>query len=278
MLNFGNKILIFIFIVFFLILFYFKSDRKTFQYNDQILKLFNEKQYKYIAHAGGGIDQYTYTNSLEAVNLSINNGYKLIEIDLRETKDKHFVGVNTWPKYKRDNLFDENDINEEPLYLKEFKKIKIFNKYTPLTVNEINKIFTENDDLILVTDKTNNFRKINTDFSFDKKRIIVEIFGKKNYFKSIKYGIINPMFAATSNDYDFIIKNNIKLITAHSKDIIKNEEIYKKLIGHGIKIFAYSSSNKKFIEENLDKTFSVIYTDFWDIKNNKCSSKECKTY
>ena len=126
MLNFGNKISILIFIVFFLILFYFKSDRETFQYNDQILKLFNEKQYKFIAHAGGGIDQHTYTNSLEAVNLSISKGFKLIEIDLRETKDKHFVGVNTWPKYKRDNLFDENDINDEPLYLKEFKKIKIF--------------------------------------------------------------------------------------------------------------------------------------------------------
>ena len=108
MLNFGNKILILIFIVFFLILFYFKSDRETFQYNDQILKLFNEKQYKFIAHAGGGIDQYTYTNSLEAVNLSISKGFKLIEIDLRETKDKHFVGVNSWQKYKKDNLFEKN--------------------------------------------------------------------------------------------------------------------------------------------------------------------------
>ena len=86
------------------------------------------------------------------------------------------------------------------------------------------------------------------------------------------------MFSASSHDYDFIIKNNIKLITAHSKDIINNEEIYKKLISHGVKILAYSSSNKKFIEENLDNTFSGIYTDFWDIKNSICSSKECKTY
>ena len=240
--------------------------------------MFDEKQYKFIAHAGGGIDQHAYTNSLEAVNLSISKGFKLIEIDLRETKDKYFVGVNSWQKYKKDNLFEKNDINDEPLYLKEFKKIKILNKYTPLTANEINKIFTENNDLILVTDKTNNFKKINSDFFFDKKRIIVEIFGKKNYFKSIKYGIINPMFAASSDDYDFIIENNIKLITAHSKDIINNEETYKKLISHGVKILAYSSSNKKFIEENLDNTFSGIYTDFWDIKNNNCSSNECKTY
>jgi len=278
MLSSGNKILILIFVAIILIFFYFKTDSEPFQYNDKILKLFNEKKYKFIAHAGGGIDQYTYTNSLEAINLSISNGYKLIEIDLLETKDKHFVGANTWSKYKRDNLFDENDINDEPLYLEEFKKIKIFNKYTPLTINEINKIFTENNDLILVTDKTNNFKKINSDFTFDKNRIIVEIFGKKNYFKSIKNGIINPMFAANSDNYDFIVKNNIKIITAHSQDIIQNEKIYKKLIDLGVKIFAYSSNNKKFIEKNLDNTISGVYTDFWDIENNNCSSKECKTY
>ena len=44
------------------------------------------------------------------------------------------------------------------------------------------------------------------------------------------------------------------------------------------KAFNSAINNKKFIEENLDNTFSVIYTDFWDIKNNNCSSKECKTY
>lgn len=278
MLSFGNKILIVIFAVVILIFIYFKKDSEPFQYNEKILKLFDEKEYKFIAHAGGGIDQYTYTNSLEAVNLSISNGYKLIEIDLLETKDKHFVGANTWSKYKQDNFFDENSINDEPLYLEEFKKIKIFNKYTPLTINEINKIFTENDDLILVTDKTNNFKKINSDFTFDKNRIIVEIFGKKNYFKSIKNGIINPMFAANSEHYDFIVNNNIKIITVHSQDILKHEKIYKKLIDLGVKIFAYSSSEKKFIEKNLGNTITGVYTDFWDIENNNCSSKECKTY
>ena len=35
----------------------------------------NDNQYKFIAHAGGGIDQYIYTNSLEAVELSIKKGF-----------------------------------------------------------------------------------------------------------------------------------------------------------------------------------------------------------
>jgi glycerophosphoryl diester phosphodiesterase len=281
-LKFGNKTFVLIIaLIFFVLLslfFYNKSNKNNFRYDNQILQLFNQQQYKFIAHAGGGIDEYTYTNSLESVNLSISKGYKLIEIDLRETKDKHFVGVNTWKKYKKNNFFKEEDINDEPIYLEEFKKIKIFKKYTPLTVDKINEIFTKNNDLILVIDKTNNFKKINKDFSFDKKRIMVEVFGKKNYLRSIKDGIYNPMFSATSEDYDFIIKNDIKMITAHSADITKNTKIYKTLIDRGVKVFVYSSNNKKFIEENLGNTFSAVYTDFWDIENNNCFSDECITY
>jgi glycerophosphoryl diester phosphodiesterase len=281
MYNFGNKLFLLISIIIsFLLLciFFYINNDKSFEYDTKLLKLFDKNEYKFIAHAGGGIDELKYTNSLEALNLSIAKGYKLIELDLRETIDGHFVGVNTWLKYKKDNLFKEGDINNEPLYLNEFKKIKIFKKYTPLTINEINNVFSKYKDLILVIDKTNNFEKINKDFLFDKNRIIVEIFGKRNYFKSIKAGISNPMFSANSEDYDFILKNNIKMITAHSADIINNSEIYKKLTNLGIKVFAYSSNNKKFIVDNLNNTISGVYTDFWDIQNNECSYTECVTY
>lgn len=276
--NFGNKKFILIIVIVFSIFFYLESSKKNFQYNNQILELFDNEQYKFIAHAGGGIDQHIYTNSVEAVNLSINKGFKLIEIDLLETKDNYFVGANSWAHFKKNSSYENNEITNEPLYLSDFRKIKIFNKYTPITTKEINEIFTEHEDIILVTDKTNNFKKIVKDFSFDKKRIIVEIFGKKNYFKSIKQGIINPMFSANSNDYDFILKNNIKLIAAHSIDIVNNKKIYMDLIDQNVKIFAYSSSDKKFIRENINKTFSGVYTDFWDLDKSDCSSKNCKTY
>ena len=50
------------------------------------------------------------------------------------------------------------------------------------------------------------------------------------------------------------------------------------LIDQNVKIFAYSSSDKKFIRENINKTFSGVYTDFWDLDKSDCSSKNCKTY
>ena len=228
---------------------------------------------------GGGIDNIAYTNSIEAVTKSIENGYKLIEIDLRETTDKHFVGVHDWLSLKKkSNISDDIPIDNSPISFEEFKKLKLFDKYKPITSDQINNIFSNNKKLILVTDKTNNFKKIIKDFKFDHSRIIVEVFGKKNYFKSIKLGIKNPMYSANHADYDFIIKNNIKLIAASTKNILAHKEIYRSLNKHGIIIFAYSSNNKNFISENINELFSVVYTDFWDIKNNDCYSKECKSY
>src|SRR5690554_7339671 len=55
---------------------------------------FKTDPYAFIAHAGGTVEGYQYTNALEAVENSLAHGYKLIEIDLSETSDGHLVGVD----------------------------------------------------------------------------------------------------------------------------------------------------------------------------------------
>ena len=158
------------------------------------------------------------------------------------------------------------------------KKKKIYKKYTPLDIISINDIFRKNNELILLTDKTNNFRKLNSDLNFDKKRIMVEVFGKKNYFKSISEGIINPIYSFNHKDYDFVIKHKIRIISAHSQDIINNSQIYKKLVENNVMVFMYSSNESDFINNNLDILFTHVYTDFWNINSAKCISNECTTY
>jgi hypothetical protein len=41
----------------------------------------------FIAHAGGAIGHYTYTNSLEALNSNYEKGFRFFEIDLSWTSD-----------------------------------------------------------------------------------------------------------------------------------------------------------------------------------------------
>ena len=280
--NFGIKTLIFFLIITFSITIYLKIF-KTFEanYDSDLLKKLKQKNYRFIAHAGGGIDDLKYTNSLEAVNKSIKDNFKLIELDIRETLDNVFVGVHEWKEFKKitnTKKKDENELNNEALLLNEFKKKKIYKKYTPLDIISINDIFRKNNELILLTDKTNNFSKLNSDLNFDKKRVMVEVFGKKNYFKSISEGIINPIYSFNHKDYNFVIKHKIKIISAHSQDIINNSQIYKKLVENNVMVFMYSSNESDFINNNLDILFTHVYTDFWNINSAKCISNECMTY
>ena len=131
----------------------------------------------------------------------------------------------------------------------------------------------------MVTDKTQNFQKIINDFQFSKERILVEVFGKKNFYKSVKEGILNPIYSFNHKDLDFVLSNKIKIIAAHTRNIIENPNIYKTLMDNDVFIFAYTSNNETFIKKNLGINFTNIYTDFWNIKKMKCtSSKNCNTY
>ena len=250
---------------------------KNFKISDLVLNIFNDESnddHKLIAHAGGGINNLTYTNSLEAINNSIKLGYKLIEIDLIETSDLKLVGAHDWNHFRTiSKCCKENEIPE----LKEFRNYKIYDKFTTVDYKKINEIFLNNEDLILVTDKTNNFDLINTSFTFDKSRIIVEVFGKENYFKAIKNNIQNPMYSTNINELDFIKKYNIKLIAVHSKDFILNKKIYKELSDNGTIIFVYSTNDINFLKENHNSV-SSFYSDFIDVKNKVCVSKICETY
>ena len=279
---FGGKYILILFTLIFLSCDQNEKNKTNFIYQKQLIKLFekeNSNDYRFIAHAGGGIENEIYTNSLEAIQNSIKNGFKLIEIDLLETQDGFFIGAHSdWKSFKKKIFTEDENIDNKPMLLEEVKKIKVFDKYTPITIEEINNIFSKNKELILFTDKTNNFKKIIRDFKFNQNRIIVEVFGRDNYFLAIEEGILNPIFAANSSDYDFILDNGIKLISAHSGDVKTNHRKYKKLLKKGVIIFTYTSNNENFINKNLNITSTGFYTDFWDIKKNHCSSEECKPY
>lgn len=58
------------------------------------LKRTNMQEY-FIAHAGGEIDGFSYTNSVEAVINSINNEFKYIELDISLTTDSQLVCMHS---------------------------------------------------------------------------------------------------------------------------------------------------------------------------------------
>ena len=60
----------------------------------------DKKEFNFIAHAGGGINGLTYTNSVNAIEQSILNNFKLIELDLLITEDKMIIASHDWKSFR----------------------------------------------------------------------------------------------------------------------------------------------------------------------------------
>jgi len=100
-----------------------------------------------IAHAMGGIDGSTYTNSLEAFQQNYARGHRLFEIDLHFTSDGKLVLWHSWD-YK---FCAKHTPGYKPSY-KEFMGSKIYDRYTPLDLKKLLKLMSKYPDVRIVLD------------------------------------------------------------------------------------------------------------------------------
>ena len=96
--------------------------------------------YRVMAHALGGIDNYDYTNSLEAFYQNYNAGTRLFEIDLDTTSDGDICLIHTWEDF-RNKLTDIG--GDWPMSTEEFKQVKIHGKYTTVMFKDLLKLMEE---------------------------------------------------------------------------------------------------------------------------------------
>ncbi len=241
----------------------------------------NFKDKNYIAHAGGGYREIIYTNSEESVQKSIQSGFKLIELDLLITLDEYIVASHDWIHFKKNCEEYEEELNNEPISLEEFNNCDYKRetlKLHQLDEKKINSLFKNNRDIMLVTDKIKNYKLLSKKFNF-KERIIPESFSLFSYLNARLNGFENVLFPYKR--YNFIYKHlfGINLITVSYSDFIKNKKKITKLFQNGTNIFVYTSNDENFIIENINKTITGVYVDFWDIANQKCiSNLSCKNY
>ncbi len=100
-----------------------------------------------IAHALGNIDDHTYTNSLEALEESIAEGYKTLEVDLALTSDDEVVCRHTWYSDTMHVSYDGTVPD-----LETFEKEKIFGYLTPLSGRRLLEIWGGHPELYFVLD------------------------------------------------------------------------------------------------------------------------------
>ena len=254
---------------------FFKEDDKKIK---NILSNKNNIN-KFIAHAGGQIDKYIYTNTLEALETNYKKGFRLFELDIIKTKDNYFVASHDWESWKKQTNYKKSI----PPTLKEFKKFKIYNKYTPMDMKDINQWFSKYNDAILVTDKINSPLKFSKKF-IDKKRLIMELFDWYAVNKAIEGNVTamptwNIVKKLKRNIAKKLSNLNIKHVALSRKTIYKNKSLLKELRNYSIKTYAFhinfeKGKDEKYVYCNELTHFYGFYADKWDFKEVDCSSKK----
>lgn len=230
-----------------------------------------------IAHALGGINTDTYTNSYEAFLLNYQKGHRLFEADLMLTSDGHLVARHDWFAYLQPSL--PPDKRNMPLTLKEFKQYAIYDRYTPLDFHDIARLMQQDPEICLVTDtKETDPELIAKQFNIIKSvaeqvdpcildRIIPEIYNPEMFrivksiypFKHCFYSI----YLTDSSDTEvvkFVLQNEIPAVAMPAERATRS--FLRLLNVNGIPAYVFTLNTAR--EMNKYRKIGVygFYTDF----------------
>lgn len=160
-----------------------------------------------IAHAGGSIDGHVYTNSLEALQNAVANGYRYIETDLLLTSDSVLVAAHSWEDYNR--MTGNAHRGDSAMTLEQFLSQRIHGRYTPLTASMVNDFFVNDTSLYLVTDKISDPQLLAGSFPTLKHRMVVEAFSYKHYSQLLAEGYYRVLYSCMADDFSSAVTRNL---------------------------------------------------------------------
>lgn len=231
------------------------------------------KNSQIIAHALGGIEKDSGTNSREAFIENYKNGIRFFEVDLSLTKDGNVVAFHEGNEF---NIGLDKKLSE--VTLEEFKKHKFFEKYTLLDFRDILDLMKEYKDAYIITDTGEDLGVLLSKIvSLSKNyypqaldRIIPQIYHENDLkivsdlfdFKDLIY----TLYRTSDNDEKVLnfLKNNTSRITAVTMwwDKRFSENFKNNIQELGLKVFVHTINDNntinKFIKEGVG-----VYSDFY---------------
>jgi len=233
---------------------------------------------RYIAHAGGIIDSIPYTNSLEALETSYANGFRLFELDIIKTSDNRYVATHDWDYW----VTLTNYKGETPVSNEEFLNYKILGKYTPIDIERINLWFKEHKDAILVTDKINEPELFANAF-LDRTRLMMELFTLDALETGLQIGIRSAIPSQCiidsfgDNRLQTLKSLGVQHIAISRHYLSSHVKFLEELKRNDIKVYVYhvnfeEGRNEEYIVKYEMDYIYGIYADQWDFSkylNNK---------
>ncbi|WP_101773107.1 stalk domain-containing protein [Peptostreptococcus faecalis] len=252
-------------------------------YMDNYPKKFNYswvKENRYIAHALGGIDGNSYTNSKDALEKNYEKGIRVFEADISLSSDNKLILFHSFDKKSLSNLNLPQSWAEEVPTEKEFLNQKILNKYETMNFEEIVKYMQKHKDMYLVIDlKKNDIKDVEQNYKelvkVTKKidssvlhRIIPQIYYEEMYkpvmniydFKSMIFTTYRIEEFEVNKIVDFSYEHGIKIVAINRFKFSK--ELTNKLVDRGIGLYMFTYNDEKMISLLRNSYVSGFYTDF----------------
>lgn len=228
-----------------------------------------------IAHAGGGIEDVTYTNSAEAFHASYAAGHRIFEIDFDLTDDGAMVASHGEKKWRKITESESLVYSEE-----NFLSALIYGKYQPMTCEDVIDLLVEYPDAYLITDTKYSDRST-VMFQFSRMvkyaeeidpdildRIIPQIYSEEMLdwvmavypFRSVIYTLYKEPAWTVESVLEFCRTSGVRFVTMPYKSF--KPEIAGLWDQQNISIAVHTTSDEadanRFFQDGVD----MIYTDF----------------
>lgn len=216
-----------------------------------------------IAHAGGAVDSCIYTNSREALETAFESGYKFIELDLLFTSDSVLVAAHSWKDFNE--MTDSAHWGDSVPSYDEFVSRRIYNRYSPLSADEINTFFEQHPALFLVTDKISHPDVLQRHFPNLKERMVVEAFSFQHYCRLKSQGYFRVLYSCMADDLNVTLFGpslvEIEWIALHTSAF--DNTIFKFIESVGnFDIALFTVNNLGSVPVEYCDRVKMVYTDY----------------
>ena len=232
----------------------------------------NESEYVYpqlIAHAGGAIWGYRYTNSLEAINAAYAAGFRYIELDFELTSDGSIVLIHDWEAMAERMLFSEGVRTRE-----EFLSSPTFMRLTLLDAAGLKKWMDSHDDCYIITDvKVSHnaavLRKLKQELGKASERLIPQIYSTEQYDEVRALGFSNIILTVYKMDADgeklsaFIRDHELWAVTIAFSRLTEEFLGAVKSAGRDTAVYAHTVNTLSDFENWKPLGLTGIYTDYF---------------
>lgn len=221
----------------------------------------------YVAHAGGGIDGRSYTNSLEALEGSYELGHRFFEIDVSWTRDGQLAAIHDWEESLRES-FEDPPLGRVPS-LAEFKRLRPKGGLTQVTFYEALEWAGAKGDAYIVSDvKADNvaaLAKVLRERADLKEHLIPQVYDYEEYAAAAAMGyehVILTLYRMRSSLrelVDFAAAKRPFAITMHWS--LAQDGYANFLKPWQVFVYAHTVNEPELFEELKPLGVGGIYTD-----------------